>query len=247
MALTLGFEGVFALVQRWLLGPASGAGAGVRRFGPDDIWILLLALRWTVLLALLAFAGGGVGGLLIALARVAAPRPLRVAAACYIKVVQGLPLLIILFLVFFGTNILGIETSAWTAAAIGYSLYGSAFLAEIWRGCIQAIPRGQWDAARALGLGTMVQMRRVIAPQAARIAVPPTIGFLVQLLKSTSLASVIGFTELTRAAQMVNNITFQPLAVFGMVAGLYFALCYPLSLFGAALERRLRAGKAARR
>ena len=212
----------------------------MRQFGLADTWILLLALRWTVLLALVAFAGGGLGGMVVALARVAPSRTLRAAAACYIKVLQGLPLLILLFLVFFGANILGIETSAWTAAAIGYGLYGSAFLAEIWRGCIEAVPSGQWDAASALGLHPIARLVLVIAPQAARIAVAPTVGFLVQLLKSTSLASVIGFTELTRAGQMVNNVTFQPLTVFGIVAGLYFALCYPLSLLSAQLETRMR-------
>jgi polar amino acid transport system permease protein len=141
--------------------------------------------------------------------------------------------------VFFGANIMGLRIDAWTAAAAGFSLYGSAFLGEIWRGCLQAVPRGQRDAAIALGLRFGRRLRLVIAPQAARIAVPPTVGFLVQLLKSTSLASVIGFTELTWTGQMINNATFQPLAVFSMVAGLYFLMCWPLSRLSVRLERRL--------
>ena len=212
----------------------------MRSFGAGDLLILLLALRWTVLLSLVAFVGGGVGGVVIALARVARLRWVRVLAAGYIKFLQGLPLLIMLFLVFFGLSIVGVSVSAWTAAAVSFTLYGSAFLAEIWRGCLQSVPRGQWDAAAALGLRRMPQLRLVIAPQAMRIAIAPSVGFLVQLLKSTSLASVVGFTELTQAAQMVNNVTFQPLAVFGCTACLYFLLCFPLSLLSSRLEKRFR-------
>jgi len=211
-----------------------------RHFGLDETRLLLLAARWTVLLTLTAFVGGGVGGGVIAVLRVVPVRAVRLAAGSYIKLLQGLPLLILLFLVFFGANILGLRIDAWTAAAVGYSLYGSAFLGEIWRGCLQAVPRGQRDAAIALALPFAQRLCLVIAPQAARIAVPPTVGFLVQLLKSTSLASVIGFTELTWTGQMINNATFQPLIVFSMVAGLYFVMCWPLSLLSARLERRLR-------
>jgi polar amino acid transport system permease protein len=211
-----------------------------RHFGPDEFRLLVLATRWTILLTLTAFVGGGVLGAAIAVLRVSPRRALRFAAASYIRLLQGLPLLILLFLVFFGANILGLRIDAWTAAAVGLSLYGSAFLGEIWRGCLQAVPRGQRDAAIALALPFGKRLRLVIAPQAARIAVPPSVGFLVQLLKSTSLASVIGFTELTWTGQMINNATFQPLIVFSLVAGLYFAMCWPLSLLSTRLERRLR-------
>lgn len=211
----------------------------MRHFGIDEAWLLIFATRWTVLLTLIAFVGGGLLGAVIAVLRVAPVRVLRWIAEIYIRVLQGVPLLILLFLVFFGANILGLRIDPWTAAAVGYALYGSAFLGEIWRGCLQAVPRGQRDAALALALSFPQRLCLVIAPQAARIAVPPSVGFLVQLLKSTSLASVIGFTELTWTGQMVNNTTFQPLPVFGMVAGLYFALCWPLSLVSTRLERRL--------
>jgi polar amino acid transport system permease protein len=210
-----------------------------RHFGYDEARLLVLAARWTVLLTLTAFAGGGVGGAVVAVMRVAPARAVRLAAGAFIKLLQGLPLLILLFLVFFGANILGLRIGAWTAAAVGYSLYGSAFLGEIWRGCLQAVPRGQRDAAIALALPFRQRLRLVIAPQAARIAVPPTVGFLVQLLKSTSLASVIGFSEIAWTGQMINNATFQPLIVFSMVAGLYFLMCWPLSLLSVRLEWRL--------
>jgi polar amino acid transport system permease protein len=211
----------------------------IRQFGLGDAWLLFLAARWTVLLTLTAFIGGGVGGAVVAVARVAPARLVRRAAAAYITLLQGIPPLILLFLVFFGSTILGLRVAPWTAAAVGYGMYGSAFLGEIWRGSLQAVPRGQRDAATALALTFARRLRLVIVPQAARIALPPTVGFLVQLLKSTSLASVIGFGELTWTGQMLNNITFEPLAVFGMVAGLYFALCWPLSLLSARLETRL--------
>jgi polar amino acid transport system permease protein len=213
----------------------------LREFTLHELWFLVLAARWTVALSAIAFVGGGVGGLAIALLRVW--RPLAPVAAAFIKVVQGTPLLMQLYLVYFGASLLKVTSDAWTAAALGLTLYASAFLGEIWRGCIQAVPRDQWEAARALALGYPAQLRSVILPQASRIALPPTVGFLVQLLKATSLASIIGFTELTRAAQIVNNATFRPLIVYATVAGLYFVLCWPLSLLSEHLERRLeRAG-----
>ena len=151
---------------------------------------------------------------------------------------QGTPLLMQLFLVFFGANFFGLSIDPLMAAAIGLTLNGAAFLGEIWRGCIQAIPKGQWEAATALGLHYTTRMKEIILPQAAKIAVAPTVGFLVLLVKSTSLASIIGFVELTRAGQIVNNATFRPFLVFGIVAAIYFVLCWPLSLFSRRLEKK---------
>ena len=142
----------------------------------------------------------------------------------YIKVFQGTPLLMQLYLSYFGANMLGMRVEPWSAAALAFTLYASAFLGEIWRGCIQAIPRGQWEGARSLALAYRHQLRFIILPQALRIATPPTVGFLVQLLKGTSLASIIGFVELTRAAQVVNNSTFRPFTVYALVAAIYFSL-----------------------
>ena len=215
----------------------------VREFTAHELVFLVLALRWTIALSAIAFVAGGAGGLVVALSRVSRSRALAVLATAYIKIVQGTPLLMQLYLVYFGASLLRLSTDAWTAATLGLAVYASAFLGEIWRGCIQAVPRAQWEAARALGLGYPSQLRFVVLPQASRIALPPTVGFLVQLVKGTSLASVIGFTELTRAAAVVNNATFRPLMVYMAVAGLYFVLCWPLSLLSEYLERRLeRAG-----
>jgi polar amino acid transport system permease protein len=211
----------------------------IREFSTGEVLILLRATQWTVVLSLIAFLGGSVFGIVIALLRTAPLAPARALAVGYVQLFQGTPLLMQLVLVFFGVSILGPQIDAWSAAAIGLTLYTSAFLGEIWRGCIQAIPKTQWEASTSLGLSHGQQLGYVILPQAMRIALPPTVGFLVQVIKSTSLASIIGFTELTRAGQLVNNATYSPLLVFSLVSVIYFALCWPLSLASQYLERRL--------
>ncbi len=213
----------------------------IRPFGPDEALFILLAIRWTLALSAVAFLGGVLGGLLVALARTARAGLPRYLAFGFIRIFQGTPLLMQLFLVYFGLSITGYGINPWTAAALALTLHASAFLGEIWRGCIEAVPAGQSEASWALGLGYVDRMRSVILPQAARIAVAPTVGFLVQLIKGTSLASIIGFVELTRAGQIINNATFQPFTVFGLVAVAYFALCWPLSLYARRMERRFAA------
>ncbi|CCF18061.1 Amino acid ABC transporter, permease protein, 3-TM region, His/Glu/Gln/Arg/opine family [Pseudorhizobium banfieldiae] len=210
----------------------------IRPFGWNEFLIIVMAAQWTIALSAIAFAGGGIGGLLIALARVSDVRPLRLVALGFIRVFQGTPLLMQLFLVFFGMNIFGMAINPWIAATIALTLHASAFLGEIWRGCIEAVPSGQREAATALGLKYYNRMRYIVLPQAARIAVAPTVGFLVQLIKGTSLAAIIGFTELTRQGQIINNATFSPFMVFGTVAAIYFILCWPLSLLARRMEVR---------
>lgn len=205
----------------------------------DILEYLLLAARWTLLLSAIAFAGGGVGALSLLLLRYARPKFGGRFFQAYVGLLQGTPLLLQLFLVFFGLPLLGIEVSAWLAAGVALTLYSTAFLAEIWRGCVDAVPRGQWEASASLGMNFLQQMRDIILPQATRIAVPPTVGFLVQLVKSTALASIVGFAELTKAGQVVTNATFKPFLVYGLVAVIYFAICYPLTYSARALERRL--------
>lgn len=210
----------------------------IREFGTGEVIYIVLAVRWTIALSLIAFLGGALGGLTVALARVSSNKSVRLAATGFIRLFQGTPLLMQLFIVYFGLNIIGLPTSAWLAAAIALTLHASAFLGEIWRGCIQAVPRGQTEAAEALAFSYVTLMKDVILPQAARIAAAPTTGFLVQLIKSTSLASIIGFTELTRAGQIISNATFKPFVVISLVAALYFILCWPLSLAAKRLESR---------
>ena len=205
----------------------------------DIVRNLLLAARWTVALSLIAFAGGGAVALCLLIVRVAKLRGAEMGVSLYIEVFQGTPLLMQLFLAYFGLALLGLELSAWTAAAVALTLYTSAFLAEIWRGCVNAIPKGQWEAGASLAMSFGEQLRYIIAPQALRIGVPPTVGFLVQVVKGTALASVIGFIELTKAGTMITNATFKPFTVYACVALMYFALCYPISAWSHSLEGKL--------
>ncbi len=207
----------------------------------DILRNLLLAAQWTVVLSLIAFLGGGVVGLALLVARTTPSRVMQRGVAGYVQVFQGTPLLMQLFLAYFGMALIGFETSAWTAAAVALTLYSSAFLAEIWHGCIKAVPKGQWEAAQSLAMTFSEQLRHVVFPQAARIAVAPTVGFLVQVVKGTALAAVIGFIELTKAGTMITNATFRPFIVYSCVALLYFALCYPISLYARSLESALHA------
>jgi polar amino acid transport system permease protein len=207
----------------------------------DLVRNLLLAARWTLLLSAIAFAGGGIFGLALLVLRVSRSAAARNAVKLYIELFQGTPLLMQLFLVFFGLPLLGIDVSPWLAATVSLSLYASAYLVEIWRGCVEAVPLGQWDASASLGMRYLAQLRLVILPQALRLAVPPTVGFLVQLVKSTALASIIGYTELTKTAQILTNATFQPFIIYALVALIYFALCYPLTAAARRLERLLAA------
>ncbi len=178
---------------------------------------------------------------MLLLARISASRLLRGAARSYIELFQGTPLLMQLFMVFFGIALFGIDVSAWMAAAIALTLFTSAFLAEIWRGCVESIPHGQWEASGSLAMSRLEQLRHVILPQALRIAVAPTVGFSVQVVKGTAVTSIIGFTELTKTGGMLANATFEPFLIYGLVAVGYFVLCYPLSLSARYLERRLHA------
>ena len=210
----------------------------MRTFGFPEFLFILEAAKWTLALSLIAFIGGAILGLAIALARTSDSRAARGAAMTFIQIFQGTPLLLQLFLIFFGAPVLGLDINPWIAAGAALILNSAAFLGEIWRGCIEAIPRGQLEAAQALNLKYGARMRDVILPQAFKIALPPTVGYVVQIIKGTSLAAIIGFTEITRAGQIINNATFQPLEVFGTVAVLYFIICWPLSLLAARMERQ---------
>ncbi|MGY9046793.1 amino acid ABC transporter permease [Puniceibacterium antarcticum] len=212
----------------------------IREFTSAEVLFIVMAVRWTLILSAIAFLGGALGGLLIALTRTSASKGLRRMAAGFIQVFQGTPLLMQLFLVYFGLAVVGLPINPLLAAAVALTLHASAYLGEIWRGAIEAVPSGQSEAASALSLSYRDRMRHVVLPQALRLAIAPTVGFLVQLIKGTSLASIIGFTELTRAGQIINNATFQPFLVFGTVAALYFILCWPLSLLARHMEARMR-------
>jgi polar amino acid transport system permease protein len=210
--------------------------------GPQEFAYLLQGLAWTLVLTVMGFVGGIAFGVIVALMRVSSVTWIRLIAIGWIGLFQGTPLLMQLFVAYFGLPLLGFNLPAWAAVGIALTAHASAFLGDIWRGAIQAVPRGQTEAAMALGLHTRSLMIDVIMPQAFKLSLPATVGFLVQLLKGTSLAAIVGFIELTRAGSIVSNQIYRPLLVFGVVGAMYFAMCWPLSLWGRNIERRMSAG-----
>lgn len=202
----------------------------------QDYIFLLHGLKWTVLLSIIAFIGGGLFGTAIALARASESKMLRAMTAAFISCFQGTPLVLQLFVIYYGIALTGLRIDPWLSVSAAFTLHAAAFLGEIWRGCIEAIPRGQAEAAKALGLQYAARMWLVILPQAWRLSLPATIGYLVQQVKGTSLAAIVGFTELARAGIIISNQLYRPLLVFSVVGLLYFLICWPLSLFGSSLE-----------
>ncbi|POR53296.1 amino acid ABC transporter permease [Bosea psychrotolerans] len=216
----------------------------MRSFSLIDLVSLVYALQWTVLLVLLALAFGAPLALLLATARTSRFAALRWLAAAVIQLIQGVPLLGLLFFFYFGMPVfLDLQVPALVAVGIAYTLYTAGFLGDIWRGGIQAVKPAQWEAGACLGLSSWQQFRHIIGPQALRLSLPPTVGFLVQLIKGTSLASIVGFVELARAGQVASAATFQPLLTYSVVAAIYFALCLPLTLWSRSLEARLNGAR----
>jgi polar amino acid transport system permease protein len=158
----------------------------------------------------------------------------------YITVIQGIPVLMVLFLSYYGLAQAGFDLPPIVAASLALSIYTSAYLGDIWRGAIQSVHRQQWEASASLALTRWQQYRHVILPQSVKIALPPTVGFLVQLVKNTSIVSIVSVIELTRAAQLMNNITFEPFKVFIAAALIYLAICYPMSRASRRLEEKFR-------
>jgi polar amino acid transport system permease protein len=213
----------------------------MREFNFYEVLItLLLAAKWTIVLSLIALIGGGILGMLVTMMRISKNRILRSISKFFIVFIQGTPLLMQLFIIFFGIPILlGFDVPAFLSAAIALILYSAAYLADIWRGGVESIPKAQWEAGTSLGLSWLEQFWFVILPQAVKVSIPPTIGFAVQVIKNTSLTSIIGYVELTRQGQILNNATFQPFTIFAMVGVIYFIICYPLSRYSKRLETKL--------
>jgi len=204
-----------------------------------QIHALLVGALWTVGLALVAFAGGGVIGLFVAVTRVSRHRIVRNLSFLYVQIVQGTPLLIQMMLAYFGLSLLGYDLPPFAAACLAIVVYASAYFGEIWRGGILSVPKTQWEAAECLALSDAQRFWLIIVPQALRLSTPPTVGFMVQVVKNTSLASVIGVADLTYTSKLINNSTFQPFQVFVLVAALYFVMCFPLAWWSRKLEDRL--------
>lgn len=215
----------------------------MRTFGLDEAFYLLQAAQWTIYLSVLTFAMGGLVGFVIALARSSRSPALRTISGAYVQIFQNTPLIMQLFIVYYGLSLLGFRLPAVIAAGVALTFFASAFLGEIWKGSIQAVPRQQFEAADALALSPWHRTRYIILPQAIRIATPPTVGFFVQIVKNTSLTSIVGMTELMRAATIMNNATMAPLNIYAVVCLIYFLICFPLSVLSRKLEARVNVGR----
>jgi ectoine/hydroxyectoine ABC transporter permease protein EhuD len=208
-----------------------------------DIWGFMPALMEgagiTVSVSLLSFALALLLGLLLALARMARPAPVRVLAACYIQFIRGTPLLLQLFFIYYVLPYAGILLSPFVSGVLGLSLNYAAYMAEVFRAGIQAIPKGQWEASAALGMSRRRLMRRIIVPQAVRIVIPPLGNFFVSIFKDSALVSVITLRDLTFTAEILAAATFKHFEIFGMVAAIYLAISYPTAKLVESVERRL--------
>ncbi|ENC6371719.1 MULTISPECIES: amino acid ABC transporter permease [Aeromonas] len=206
----------------------------------DSFWPLLRAgLIFTVPLTLITFVLGILLGLLVALARLYGPTPLVALVRFYVWLIRGTPLLVQLFLIFYGLPSAGIVLDAFTAAVIGFTLNIGAYSSEIIRATLAAIPKGQWDAAYSIGMNWPQVMWRVILPQAARIAVPPLSNTFISLVKDTSLAAAVTVPELFQAAQRLASVTYEPLILYSETALIYLMFSSVLSTLQDRLERKL--------
>ncbi len=206
----------------------------------DSFWPLLSAgLIFTVPLTLITFVLGILLGLLVALARLYGPTPLVALVRFYVWLIRGTPLLVQLFLIFYGLPSAGIVLDAFTAAVIGFTLNIGAYSSEIIRATLAAIPKGQWEAAYSIGMNWPLVMWRVILPQAARIAVPPLSNTFISLVKDTSLAAAVTVPELFQAAQRLASVTYEPLILYIETAIIYLMFSSVLSTLQDRLERKL--------
>ncbi|MBN8180328.1 ABC transporter permease subunit [Roseibium aggregatum] len=204
---------------------------------------LLEATQYTIYLSLIAFIGGGLIGACVTASRVSPVKILRKVFTAYTWLFQSVPLLMLLFLLGLGIpHLFEIQIDPWRAAGIALTLYTSAYLAEVWRGALTAIPAGQHEGGKALGMTFAQIMFLIILPQAFRLAIAPTVGFMVQIIKGTSLAYIIGFHDLMTVGKRWANAPVpgtQPFVIYPLMAMIYFSLCFPLSVWSRRLEKRL--------
>ncbi len=205
---------------------------------------LLAAAGGTLRMTALAYILGAVAGLAIALARLSRGRLLSAPATLYIEIVRGTPALTQLFLIYFGLGSIGLAFSAFEAAVVGLGLNYAAYMAEVYRAGIEAIHRGQREAAQSIGMTQGQAMRHIILPQATRIILPPMANYAISLLKDTSVASLISAPELMLRARDLSSEYFMPMQLY-LIAGLmYLAMAYPLSQAVRRLERHFARGHA---
>jgi ectoine/hydroxyectoine ABC transporter permease protein EhuD len=177
-------------------------------------------------------------GLAVALFRLSRNRFVHLIASAYVELIRGTPLLVQLFIIYYGLPQYGIRLDAFTAGVVGLSTNYGAYLAEVYRAGILSIDRGQWEAGDSIGLTRFALMRYIILPQAIRVVLPPIGNYFISMLKDSALVATISVVELMRAAQLRVAITFRAMDIYLLVALLYFLMSYPVSLFVRYLERR---------
>lgn len=207
----------------------------------QDVAALFRGALWTIALCACSGAIGTIAGLLLALGATSGLRAARWVATVYVSIVRGIPLLVIIFFAYFGIPLAfpAVQLAPFVTAAIALCVFAAAYMAEVFRGSIEAVDPGQREAADALGLGYWQTQFRVILPQALRIAIPPGIGFLISLVKDSSLVTVMGFVELTTAGSIISNLTAEPIRTYLLVAAYYFVICYVMSRLSRYLEKKL--------
>ncbi len=210
------------------------------------LFILLDATQFTIYLSLVAFFGGGLIGLVMTVLKITPNRAVRIFATSYIWLFQSIPLLMLLFLIGLGVpSFFQISVSPWLAAGIALTLFTSAYMSEVWRGALESVPNGQWEGGKALGMTFRQTLVDVVAPQALTVALPPTVGFMVQVIKGTSMAYIIDFSDLMRIGKQIANSQVpgaEPFIVFPIIAFIYFVLCFPLSQWSKSMERKRALG-----
>ncbi|MCR3757628.1 ABC transporter permease subunit [Clostridium felsineum] len=201
--------------------------------------LLKAGLEFTVPLTLISFALGLVLALLTALARISNITPLKLLARFYVSIIRGTPLLVQLFIIFFGLPTVGITINPLTAAIIGFTLSVGAYNSEVIRAAILSIPKGQWEAGFSIGMTYSQALRRVILPQAARVSIPPLANSFISLVKDTSLAATITVAEMFQVAQRITATTYEPLFLYIEAAFIYYIFCTILTTVQNKLENRL--------
>lgn len=208
------------------------------RLAIESIPYIMQGIGYTLFISLTSMLLGLVLSLFLALARMSDNAFLRWPARTYISFMRGVPILIILFMLYFAFPSIGLEFNAVTAAIIGFSLNSAAYMAEINRSAIAAVPKGQWESARSLGFSYWLMMRRIVLPQASRIAIPPTSNVLLDLIKASSLAAMITVPEIFNMARIVGGREMDFLTMYMLVALIYWGVCSLMTVLQDYLEKR---------
>ena len=212
----------------------------MNEFAPliHNFWYLLRGATMTVLMATSSVVPATILGVLLALLNIFGGRLMRSAMLGYLFLIRGIPLLVLLTFVYYLMPLTGIDLPPFWGVVVVMSLYYAAFMSEVFRAGIESLPQAQWDGARSVGMQRLLMLRIVIFPQALRLATPPFISLCANLVKATSLVSIVGLWELTMASREVVERTLAPFQIFIGAALIYFCICYTLALYGRYLERR---------